>query len=103
MWHLKRIYNSEVIKQTKKKHETYSKCSVAISYIAYKWQPSLNKNHAHGNDVRPVERKRNYALSEKGAWVAREIIKDADNKEKNNAKNQRPAQDYHKIQTAGSQ
>ena len=35
--------------------------------IAYKWQPSLNKIHVHGNDVRPVERKQNCAFSEKWA------------------------------------
>ena len=46
-------------------------------YIVYKWQPSLNQNHAHGNKVRPVEKKQNCALSEKGAWIARKNIKDA--------------------------
>ena len=51
----------------------------------------------------PVERKQNCALSEKGTWIAREIIKDAGNKEKHKLKNQRRAQDYHKNQTAGRQ
>ena len=69
----------------------------------YKWQPSLNKNQAHGNDVRPVERKQNCTLSEKEAWIARKIIRDAGNKiKKTNAKNQRCAQDYCKVQTAGN-
>ena len=74
MYHLKIEYNSEVIKQNT------SKCYVAISYIIYKWQPSLNKNHAHGNDVRQVKKKQNCTLSGKGAWIAREIFKDAGNK-----------------------
>ena len=46
----------------------------------------INKIHAHGNDVRPVERKQNCAFSEKWAWIAREIIKDVGNKEKNKRK-----------------
>ena len=92
-------YNSEVIKQ---KNEIYSKCSEAISYIAYKWQPSLNKNHMHGNDVRPVESKITY--SEKVARIACKLIKDVGNKEeKTNTTNQRRAQNYHKIQMVGSQ
>ena len=66
----------------KKTRLIYSKCSVAI-YISYKWQPSLNRIHAHGNDVRPVERKQNYAFSEKWLWILLEIIKDAGNMEKN--------------------
>ena len=46
----------------------------------------LNKNHAHGNDVRPVERKQSCGLLEKGAWIASEIIKDAGNKIKKKIK-----------------
>ena len=69
-------YNSEVIKQ---KNETYSKCSVAILYIAYKWQPSLNKNYMHGNDVRTVESKITH--SEKVTQIACKLIKDVGNKE----------------------
>ena len=34
-------------------------------YIVYKWHPSLNKNHVHGNDVRQVKEKQNCAISEK--------------------------------------
>ena len=59
MLHLKIKYNSEVIKR----------CSVAVSYITYKWQPSLNKIHAHGNDIRPVKRKQNCTFSEKWASI----------------------------------
>ena len=55
---------------------------MAISYSTCKWQPSLNKNHTHGYDIRPVERKQNCLLSEKGVWIAHEIIKVAGNKEK---------------------
>ena len=55
---------------------------MAISYSTCKWQPSLNKSHTHGNDIRPVERKQNCLLSEKGVWIAHEIIKVAGNKEK---------------------
>ena len=58
----------------------------------------------HEDDVRPVEKRQDCALSEKGAWIAREIIKDAGNKKKKaKAKNQRSDQGYHKIQTAESQ
>ena len=54
--------------------------TVNVMYIVYKWQPSLNQNQAHGNDIRPVERKQNYALSEKRAWIAHKIINNAGNK-----------------------
>ena len=43
------------------------------------------------------------AHSLKNGHELREIIKDAGNKEKTNAKNQKRVQDYHKIQTAESQ
>ena len=66
MYHLKIEYNSEVIKQNT------SKCYVAISYIIYKWQPSLNKNHAHGNDVRQVKKKAKlHTLRKRGVNCAR--------------------------------
>ena len=42
----------------------------------------IKQNHAHGNDVRLVERKQNCTLSEKRVWIAREIIKDPGNKKK---------------------
>ena len=90
-------YKSEVIKQ---KNKAYSKCSVAISYIAYKRQASLNKNHAHGNDVRPVERKQNCALSEKGPELRSKLSEMLAIKKNTNAKNQRRAKDDHKIQSA---
>ena len=54
--------------------------------MAYKWKPLLNKIHVHGNDIRPVERKQNCTFSEKWAWIACGIIKDASNKEKNKCK-----------------
>ena len=60
---------------------------MAISYSTCKWQPSLNKSHTHGNDIKPVERKQNYLLLEKGVWIAHEIIKDACNKGKKQTKN----------------
>ena len=57
----------------------------------------------HGNDVRPIERKQNCTLSEKGVWTACKTIKSAGNKiKKTNAKNQRHFQNYCKIQTAGN-
>ena len=72
-------------------------------YIAYKRQPSLNKNHVQTDDVRPVKSKQNCALSEKG-WIARKIIKNTGNKkEKAKAKNQMRTLDYRKIQTNQSQ
>ena len=78
-------------------------CTVAISYIAHKWQQSLNKIHAHGNNVKSVKRKQICTFSDKWEWIVREIIKDAGNKEKKNAKSLSHAQDYHKTQTAVSQ
>ena len=56
----------------------------------------------HGNDVRPVKSKITH--SEKVARIACKLIKDVGNKEeKTNTKNQRRAQNYHKIQMVGSQ
>ena len=40
-------------------------CLPFQKFMAYKWQSSLNKIHAHGNDVRPVKRKENCTFSEK--------------------------------------
>ena len=58
----------------------------------------------HGIDARPVKRKQNCALSEKGALIICKIIKDAGNKKKKQMeKKQRRAQDYCKIQMAESQ
>ena len=57
--------------------------------IIYKWPPSLNKNHPHGNDIRPFKRKQNCMLSEKGTWTECKIIKNDGNKIKiTNAKKQ---------------
>ena len=56
MYLLKIKYNSEVIKQNTR---------LTVHHI--QMAAIINKNHAHGNDVRPVARKQNCALSEKGA------------------------------------
>ena len=47
--------------------------------MAYKWQPSLNKIHTHGNDIRPVKKKQNCAFSEKWVRIAPKTINDTDN------------------------
>ena len=41
----------------------------------------INKNYTNESDVKSVGRKQNCALSEKGAWIECEIIKDAGNKQ----------------------
>ena len=63
----------------------------------------INKNHVHGNDVRPVERKQNCELSEKGRELRAKLSKMLTIRKKTNAANQRRVQDYRKIQKDGSQ